>query len=181
MNRWREELGRIEWATIRVSDGPATSVPEALIRLSESSTIEVGWKEYWMLDNSIVVQGNLFSAAEAAAPFVVELAINNEDHVRVLALELLIQLAGGVTHSKELELGNDYLDVRCRKAVSKGLAFFYTLLDSSSEEIRDRAVELIGLTEDDSFRKSWTMRWVAANDPSDKTRDLAEQIARENF
>jgi len=141
----------------------------------------VGWTEYWKLDNSIVIQGNLFSAAEPAIPFILELAIDHEDHVRMLALELLIQVGGGMTHAIELEQGNDDLHVRCREAVGKGLAFFYALLESPSEEVRDRAVEIIGLIENDTARKAWTMQWVATNDPSEKTRDLAVQIARESF
>lgn len=181
MSRWREELSRVEWSALRVSHGQATSVPEALIRLAESPTIEEGWKAYWELDNSIVVQGNLFSAAEHVVPFSLELAIDREDHVRTLSLELLIQIAGGTTHYSELEFGNDRLHLRCHKAVTKGIAYFYALLESPSEEVRDRAVELIGLTEDDSARKTWTMKWVDANDPSDKTRDLAGRIAREDF
>lgn len=181
MSRWDDELRVVEWAGLRVSHGSAISVPNTLMRLSKSPNIEAGWAEYWNLDNSVIVQGNLFNAAEAVIPFAIELAIEHTDHVRTLALELLIQIAGGATHPTELSFGDNDLDVRCRTAISKGLAFFYTLLGSSSEEVRDRVVELIGLVEDNNSRKSWTMGWVAANDPSSKTRNLARQIARECF
>jgi hypothetical protein len=53
------------------------------------------------------------------------------------------------------------------------------LLEEPTEDMRDRAVELIGAVEDDARRKRWTMEWVAERDPSSKTRQLATRLARE--
>jgi hypothetical protein len=179
MSRWDEELSRVTWADLTVTDGPATAVPDALLRLSKTRTLEEGWKVYWELDNTIVVQGNLFGAAEAVTPFLVGLAIEHDDHRRLLALELLIQLVSGTSHPLEVERGNYDLEERCRERAKTGLEFFYSLLEEPTEDMRDRAVELIGAVEDDARRKRWTMEWVAERDPSSKTRQLATRLARE--
>jgi hypothetical protein len=179
MSRWVEELNRIDWTDLAVTDGPAIAVPDALLRLSKTSTLEEGWKVYWELDNTIVVQGNLFGAAEAVIPFLIGLAIEHDDHRRLLALELLIQLATGATHPAEVDSGNFDVGARCRSRATTGLEFYYSLLEAPAEDIRDRAVELIGAVEDDVRRKRWTMEWVAEHDPSAKTRQLAARLARE--
>lgn len=179
MRRWVEELARIDWTELTVTDGPATGVPSALLRLSRTSTLDEGWKVYWELDNTIVVQGNLFGAAVAVIPFLIGLAIEHDDHRRLLALELLIQLASGTTHPAEADEGHLDLGERCRRQAATGLEFFYSLLEAPTEEIRDRAVELIGAVEEDVQRRRRTMEWVAEHDPSTKTRQLARRLARE--
>lgn len=179
MSRWADELGRIDWSGLRLSSGDASKVPSALISLADSSTREDGLAAYWQLDNSIVIQGNLFQAAEFVIPFVIALTIDAAAHVRELALELLIQLAAGEPHPSEVDACNGALGDRCRRAVRAGLASYYQLLDSTNDELRDRALELIGIVEEDRQRKLWTMYWIEKHDPNPKIRKLAERIARQ--
>jgi hypothetical protein len=179
MSRWSEDVGRVDWGRLRVSSGYASAVPSALVRLASSSTFDEGMKVYWELDNSIIIQGNLFEAAEFVVPHVLNLAVASSDHVRELALELLIQIVGGQPHPNEIAAGNAYLGEHCRNAARSGLAIFYALLDSTNDELRDRAVELLRFLEDDDGRKLWTMRWVETHDPNPKTRKLASRLARE--
>jgi hypothetical protein len=179
MSRWAEELGRIDWDRLRLSTGFASVVPAALLRLASSSNSDEGQSAYWELDNSIVIQGSLFEASEFVIPYILDLSISAPEHVRELALELLIQLAAGQSHPREIAAGNVHLAERCRKAARAGLANFYALLDSPNDELRDRAVELLGILEDDDGRKQWTMRWVEDHDPNPMTRKLAARLARE--
>jgi hypothetical protein len=164
---------------LRLSSGFASGVPSALVRLASSSTVDEALRAYWELDNSIVIQANLFQAAEFVVPFVLHLALVATDHIRQLALELLIQLVAGQPHPNEIAAGNTELGERCRKAAGAGLANFYALLDSPNDELRDRAVELVGLLEKDDGRKEWTMKWIAAHDANPKTRELASRLARQ--
>jgi hypothetical protein len=90
--------------------------------------------------------------------------------------------AGGILPlARKYQLTNESLDARCRQATRSGLDFFYSLVDSPDDELRDRAVELLGLVEKDEVRKKWTMEWVASHDPSDKVRKLSANLAEMIF
>ena len=179
MSRWDDELERIPWGDLRLSSGDASKVPAALRKLAQSPSRDEGLNAYWELDNSIVIQGRLFQAAEFVVPFVLDLALGAVDHVRELALELLIQLAAGQPDPSEISAGNTELGDLCRTTIRAGLASYYLFLDSSNDEFRDRALELIDFVEQDADRKLWIMRWVEKHDPNPKIRKLAEKLARQ--
>lgn len=59
--------GGPDWGALRTLIGPADFVPAALDRLLRSTNDAEATAAYWELDNRVVVQGQLFEAAEAVA------------------------------------------------------------------------------------------------------------------
>ena len=137
------ELERIDWTALRASSGrTAASIPDALRSLAAAGDDREAEESYWRIDNVVVVQGSVFEAAEyILGPALLLLSYASSDVVRRWVLELLIQVSTGWVDDTERALGNTGLDQRCRARVCEGIAQVYSLLDATSWEVRDRAVD----------------------------------------
>lgn len=60
-------VGVPDWRSLRTLIGPADFVPTVIDRLLTATTDDEASTAYWELDNRVVVQGQLFEAAEAVA------------------------------------------------------------------------------------------------------------------
>lgn len=108
-----------EWRDLRTLLGSADYVPEALDRMPTARSADDATAAYWELDNRVVVQGQLFSAAERLAYSIVE-RICAGDYTEAglpRAVDLLVELACGEADESEIELGNDDLGQRCRERI----------------------------------------------------------------
>ena len=112
-------------------------VPAAIEHLTASATEDDATAACWELDNRVVVQGQLFEAAEAIAHELVDRlcvgSVSTAGGSR--ALDLLVEIAYGESDSSEVALGNRDLGTRCRDVIQKGLV----CMRASAAEDDDRA------------------------------------------
>jgi hypothetical protein len=116
------EIDRVNWANLTEATGSAERIGAALRELLAAATPEEASDVYWKLENHIVVQGELFEAAEASTSVLVAaLADERPRHIRIAALELLFQiLSGQPSESKQTPTRPDLAD-RCRARAREGL------------------------------------------------------------
>lgn len=89
------ECSRIDWSKYEVIQGRADSVPLALEALL-TSTIKEAEKYYWRIENHVVVQGRLFSAAEPTLQVLIASLLNARPrHIKIDVLELIFQIVVG--------------------------------------------------------------------------------------
>ncbi|MEU9763296.1 hypothetical protein [Streptomyces sp. NPDC047985] len=128
----------------------SSSVPGALRRLLAAADEDQAMAAYWDLENVVVVQGQLHSAA---LPTVSVLLAGLLDDVsadaRDLVLELLQQIVMGESDADEVALGNTDLGDRCREAARMGLWLVYRELGTRR---RETAEAILGQIENDRPR-----------------------------
>ena len=112
-----------EWTAWRTLIGPADYVPAAIERLLTAATDAEASAAYWELDNRVVVQGQLFEAAEAVARELVTRICSSGASEPGLsrALDLLVEFAYGDADASEVAAGNPGLGARCRDEIRKGM------------------------------------------------------------
>lgn len=112
-----------EWSALRTLIGPADFVPAAIERLLTAATDAEASDAYWELDNRVVVQGQLFEAAEAVARELVTRICSSGASEPGLsrALDLLVELAYGDADASEVAAGNLGLGARCRDEIRNGM------------------------------------------------------------
>jgi hypothetical protein len=142
------ELRRHDWAKLAAAQGHATEVPAALRELLSAKTPDDVNRAYWKLENSVVVQGQLYeSAPHVVCVLMAALASSDRpSHVRIGVLELLFQMVNGFTHRSEEARGLSHLELTCRSVAKQGLWSLYRELYTP---IGDGAFETIQLVEDD--------------------------------
>ena len=90
------EIARVDWASESDISGDASRIGTALTGLLAASNAEDATAAYWQLENRVVAQGELFPVAAAAVSVVMAaLADPRPRYVRILLLELLIQILSG--------------------------------------------------------------------------------------
>ena len=115
------ELARVDWASFSGDRWTATPVKEALARsLSASSTEEVH-AAYGALENRVVAQGTVYSAAE---PVVTGLIAAFTDprirQVKIAALQIMYQMLAGLPDASRSDGANVRLIDRCRDRAREG-------------------------------------------------------------
>lgn len=136
------------WGHLRTAIGPATFGPDAIDRLLSARTESEATGAYWELDNRVVVQGQLYEAAERATASILGLLTAGDYTQPGLgrALDLLVEIARGEPDPTEVAAGNVDLGERCRSAIAAALSQLRTLahVDSpgAAAAIRDLVEEL---------------------------------------
>lgn len=149
---WELELGRHSWSELRAASGNATRTPSALRRMLLAVTADDADEAYWALENHVVVQGQLFEAAEFVVPVLVAALLEESpSHVRIATLELLFQIVRGESHSDE---DDPLIGPRCRERARAGLWVFYRELRSSAQRQGEAAREVLEVVETDTERLS---------------------------
>ncbi|WP_175410377.1 hypothetical protein [Streptomyces sp. TRM64462] len=144
------EIDRVDWAAFRVLGGGAHEVPEALRRLVAARSEDEAWEAYWRLENAVVVQGALHSAALPAVGVLLAALLDElSADARDLVLELLRQITAGEADGDEVACGNGDLGPRCRDAARKGLWLLYRELGTRRRETAEAILERV---EDDPVR-----------------------------
>lgn len=124
-----------EWSALRTLIGPADFVPAAIDRLLSATTEADAAAAYWELDNRVVVQGQLFEAAEAVARELVARICSSDASLPGLsrALDLLVEFAYGDADASEVAAGNPDLGARCRDEIRKGMHCLRSSADSGDD------------------------------------------------
>lgn len=139
-----------DWHSLRTLIGPADFVPSAIDRLMTAKTDAEAVTAYWELDNRVVVQGQLFEAAEAVAREMVRRICTTEVSPPglVRALDLLVELAYGEADASEVVVGDGDLGSRCRDEIRQGMPCLQARApaggDRAQAAVRDLADRLNG-------------------------------------
>ena len=129
------EIARVDWTSFVTATGPATGIGDALRALLGAADAEQASEAYWRLENHVVVQGELFGAAEpCAAVLVAALADPRPRHVRIAALELLFQVVTGAPS------GGGDLAERCKARAREGL---WLLIREAVSGEREAALDVL--------------------------------------
>ena len=179
MKSFEWELERVPWAELRTMEGNAASIPAALRALAAATTEEEAKRAYWRIDNTVVVQGNRFQAAEMVIRPLLDALPDCSDVARLSIVDLLVELAheDEDIDQGERDAGNAELARKCIERLREGLALYYHLLDDPSPRTRYGALDLIDSTDRDDERFVWYLERVAQVDPSPRLREYASQRA----
>jgi len=132
----------VDWAPLRVQTGSASGIGNALKELLSGASEEA----YWKLENHIVVQGTVYSAAEAAtAILVAAFADHRPKEVKIDILNLLYQILSGLPAQSEKY---DLVE-RCRVRAREGLWLLVRELEEASIT-RDAVTDVLKLLKYDS-------------------------------
>ncbi|WP_330242598.1 hypothetical protein [Streptomyces sp. NBC_00525] len=144
------EIARTVWTDHRTMGDRSREVPGALRRLLAASDEDEAMAAYWDLENVVVVQGQLHSAALPTVPVLLAGLLGElSPDARDLVLELLRQIVTGEPDKDERALGNTDLGDRCREAARTGLWLVYRELITRR---RDTAEAILDRIEEDRAR-----------------------------
>lgn len=134
-----------DWRSLRTVIGPADFVPRAIDRLLTATTDAEARSAYWELDNRVVVQGQLFEAAEAVTQELVTRICSGGASMPGLsrALDLLVELAYGEADASEVAVGNVGLGARCRDEIRKGMQCLQATADIGDDRARAAMRDLV--------------------------------------
>ena len=109
-----------DWSQLRTAIGPATFVPDAIDRMLGAHSDSEAADAYWELDNRVVIQGQLFEAAEQTTMTLLSRLLSGDSTPAGVgrALDLLVEIAAGEPDTTELARGNDGLAERCLALIS---------------------------------------------------------------
>ncbi|HEY0683286.1 MAG TPA: hypothetical protein VGD45_13215 [Steroidobacter sp.] len=166
---------RFDWKSLRAA-GSAEGVPAAIERLRDAKTSEEATRAYWRIDNTVIVQGALYEAAEHTVPCVLSVLSDCTESARPWALELLFQLGAGGTHRVELQAGNKDIDERCRAAVKLGVAMYFYYLEHGAPEESGFCADLIELCARDdepiALRGRWWLKRLIGTTQDERLRGI---------
>lgn len=168
-------LQQTDWS--RVAAAPycaASEVPERLRRLLAARTAGEAREAYWLLDNFVVVQGQLYGAAlPLIAPLMVGLQGNLSSAATASALNLVAEIALGEASALECDAGHEDLGKRCRAEARRGLWTLYAHLCHPNPDARGAALDAIGAVDLDHSRVRAAAAHMAASDPEERLRRYA--------
>ena len=148
-------LARTDWTQWRSMRGTAEDVPDAVGRLlTARSAAEAVDAAFDGLDNSVVVQGQLFSGALPLVDVLIDaLALPVAAGARHEVLELLLQILMGEADVSERRHANGLLGSKCRAAARARVRELYEQARSTSSPKTLAVVwELIAVVEVDRQR-----------------------------
>ncbi|WP_434044618.1 MULTISPECIES: hypothetical protein [Sorangium] len=178
------DLDAIDWNGIEHAYGPATDVPGGLRALRSKKAPERRGALKG-LDDTINHQGTITPAAVAAAPFLVELALDPSVKDRAAILVFLANLAVGGDHIRSISAG---YDVRGRafgelpedhpykaiyRRVAAGIDGYLALLSDSDASVRVAAALLLAFLSSHAERSAPVVRARVAAEPDEKARASA--------
>ncbi|QNE77748.1 hypothetical protein F0344_26945 [Streptomyces finlayi] len=144
------EIGRIRWEDFRTLGDRSNAVPGALRRLFAAAGEDEVMGVYWELENVVVVQSQLHSAALPTVSVLLAALLDEMSaDARDAVVELLLQIVMGESAKDEIALGNTNLGDQCRAAARNGLWLVYRELGTRRRETAEAILEHI---EDDKPR-----------------------------
>jgi hypothetical protein len=106
---WRKKLvydeeyqllvSKVDWQLLKTSYGSAAHVPEAIYRIYTSKKDSVRDDNYWMLDNYIVCQRDLYESAYWALDLVFWVLERKDGEGKGLLLDLILEI--GLSGTKD--------------------------------------------------------------------------------
>ncbi len=157
--------------------GTAEGVPAAIDAMVHAQSREAANEAYWRIDNHVVVQGQLFEAAEATAQVLADriCAEDFSDEGLPRALDLLVEIAWGEADQTEFELGNESLGERCRQQIRNRLPCLYRVPWGSDERVLLGLVDVIVRVDTETIRKAAFAASIAAANLSPELRSKIEK------
>ncbi|MBM7442417.1 hypothetical protein [Streptomyces sp. HB132] len=138
------EIARIRWEDFRTLGDRSGGVPGALRRLLAAADEDDALAAYWDLENVVVVQGQLHSAAlPTVSVLLAGLLGELSADARDMVLELLRQIVMGESDEGEVALGDPGLGDRCREEARTGLWLVYRELGTRRRETAESILERI--------------------------------------
>ncbi|MFD8802665.1 hypothetical protein [Streptomyces atroolivaceus] len=138
------EIARIRWEDFRTLGNRSGGIPGTLRSLLAAADENEAMAAYWDLENVVVVQGQLHSAAlPTVSVLLAGLLGDLSPDARDLVLELLQQIVMGESDENEAALGNTDLGDRCREAARSGLWLVYRELGTRRRETAEAILERI--------------------------------------
>jgi hypothetical protein len=163
--------------------GSAAGVPTAIECLRDARDDEEANKFFWRIDNTVVVQGQLYEAAEYTIPCVLAALHGATVAGRWWLLHLLYQLGAGVSANEEVAAGNANLDKRCRAEVKLGTSMYFHYLEYGTVDERGHAADLLSLCcKGDpalATRVVWWLRRIVDSNEYPKLAQRFERYIRE--
>ena len=152
-----ENLDSVDWAKLGHAYGEATDVPRQLRALASGQEKE-RQKALWDLHGNIWHQGTVYEATAVAVPFLLEM-LKNDHPAPESILVLLALIANGASyleaHGNLLKMDEEEYRkelaeelkwvTAAREAVRAGCELFRDLLESSSSEVRELSIFLLGI------------------------------------
>ncbi|SER88014.1 hypothetical protein SAMN04487983_102444 [Streptomyces sp. yr375] len=138
------EIARVPWQDYRASGDRSGAVADALRKLVDATTEDDAFGAYWGLENVVVVQGQLYSAAVPTVQVLLAALLDDlSPDARDLVLELLQQIVMGEADADEAALGDADLGDRCRTAARNGLWLVYRELGTRRRETAEAVLDRI--------------------------------------
>ena len=175
MNLLIDELDRIQWGKLRSQLGNAINVPLYFPRMIFAISETQGLEAYWQLDNYVVVQSQLFEAAEYLVPFLLSGLVIGTPFGKHMCLDLIAEIAGGFPDTTEINSGNAAIEFRCGDEIRKGLPLFYSFLESEDFRIRECAITILAWVERDKQRLNWYFQKLLQLGLRDIAREFVEK------
>ncbi|WP_437912847.1 hypothetical protein WME73_38505 [Sorangium sp. So ce302] len=122
-------------------------MPLALRELQLAVTESEALAAYWKIDNTIVVQGQVYQAALAAVPCLLGVLLRCTEVARRHVLELLVQIGSGEAAAREIELGEVDIVQRCQREIARGLPIYVDIIERAVDADECAfCVDLLGLS-----------------------------------
>lgn len=165
------QLKSVDWSKMRSNARVSSEyVPSAFQHLIDARTEDEAKAAYWLLDNRVVTQGRLFQSTEQLVPILLAaLKLPLSPPARHRVLELVTEIALGVTAEEEARLGNSGLADAARAAIRRDLATIYGLLSDEDPRIRRAALHVVDAVEIDR-RRFHAAATRLQNDPDEEVR-----------
>lgn len=166
------QLKSVDWKNTRSNARVSSDyVPEAFQQLIDARTEDEAKAAYWLLDNRVVTQGRLFQASEKLVPILLSaLKVPLSPAARHRVVELVTEIALGVTADEEARLGNSSLAAAARAAVLRDAPIIYELLSDEDARIRRAALHVLDTVDPDRPRFNAAAVGLR-NDPDEEVRE----------
>ncbi|MFL9481688.1 hypothetical protein ACI6Q2_02850 [Chitinophagaceae bacterium LWZ2-11] len=138
------ELANKAWNNIRCAYGGSQDLPHAVKTLLLAESVNDAEDAYWKLENVIVVQGQVYQAAEYVMPSLVcALNYSIPSFVKISTYELIFQIINGTPQSDEFSNGNDKIIERCISIAREGLWIYYEEFLDGNKEMAEEILDII--------------------------------------
>jgi len=123
--------------------GTAEKVPDALEKLRNAANADEATDAYWQIDNTVIVQGQLFEAAVPTTACLVNILRSCSPVARPQIVELLGQIATGESDRSEVAIGQNNLKEQCIYEIIKGFELYKKILATGTEVERLYCLEIL--------------------------------------
>lgn len=166
-----------DWKALSSDSGSADGVPRALMDLVQADDDASATDAYWRIDNEVVVQGQLYQAAEPSLEVLLSMACTAMSQPsRRRLVELVQQIVCGEPHLREVEAGRGDLGVRCRAIAREGKWLFYNWLADQDDDVRECALLILAKIEEDDNRKLMLFRAILNIEKSQRVVRTVRQL-----
>ncbi len=183
LNQCSEQDSTIEWDKLRAIAGQnAGSVPDDIDRMLRAENEDDADSAYWMIDNHVVVQGQLFESALPTGRTVARAICEGNPTVFGLgrAFDLLVEIAAGESDYSEVELGNEHLGDACRDVLRPFVPCFRRFVWSENDQALLGLLDLLDILEPERERLRDIAQSIADRRPAntmlgDRARELVAE------